>query len=89
VKSTWWAKEIHPLQRPLKRSNGRLKRRWLEPPICPGNLIKGRGGGKMACKTTQWRRRMSLGMGLLQEDTTQSSTHGAVLTEFDSETSHD
>jgi hypothetical protein len=29
VKSMWWAREIHPLQRPSKRSRGRLKMRWL------------------------------------------------------------
>jgi hypothetical protein len=32
---------------------------------------------------------MSLGMGLRQGDTTQSSTHDAVLTKSDSETDHD
>jgi hypothetical protein len=43
----------------------------------------------MAYRTTQGHRRMSLGMGLLQGDTTCSSTHGAMLTKFNFETSHD
>jgi hypothetical protein len=43
----------------------------------------------MAYRMTPDHQRMSLGMRLYQGDTTQSSTHGAVLIESDSETGHD
>jgi hypothetical protein len=86
VKSTWWPREINPLRRPLKRSNGRLKKRWHGPNILPGNSTRGRG--IMACRMTQGHRRMNPWMGLLQGSTTQSSTHNTGQTEKDSETGH-
>jgi hypothetical protein len=87
VKSTWWAKEIYPLQRPLKKSSESQKRRWNGLPVWLGNSIKGRG--IRTYRTTQGRRKMNPRMGLHQGDTTQSSTHSVVLTESDSETSYD
>jgi hypothetical protein len=68
VKYIWWAREIHPLIRPPKKFNERQKRRWHEQPILLGSLIKGRD--IMACKMTLVHRRMSLGMGFHQGDTT-------------------
>jgi hypothetical protein len=50
VNSIWWAKEIHPLQRPPKKSIKRQKRRWHGLPIWPGSSIKGRG--ITACRMT-------------------------------------
>jgi hypothetical protein len=87
VKSIWWAKEIHPLIRPPKKSSERQKRRCHEQLVWPGISIKGRD--IMAYRMTLEHQRMSLGMGLCQGDTTQSSIHGTVLTESDSMTSHD
>jgi hypothetical protein len=45
--------------------------------------------GTMTCRMTQGNLMMSLGMVLLQGDTTQSSTNGAQQTKTDSETGHD
>jgi hypothetical protein len=50
-------------------------RKLLAQPIWPGRLKEERG--TTACKMTQVHRMMSLGMVLLQGDTTQSSIHDA------------
>jgi hypothetical protein len=76
-----------PLVRPPKKSNERQKRRWHEQPVLPGSSTKGRD--IMACKMTLKHWRMSLGMWLRQGDTTQSSTHDAMLTESNFKTGHD
>jgi hypothetical protein len=68
MKSIWWAREIHPLIGPLKKSNERQKRRWHEQPILPGSSIKGKD--TTTCKMTPEHQRMRLGMGLRQGDTT-------------------
>jgi hypothetical protein len=87
VKSIWWAREIHPLPRLPKKSNERQKRRWHEHPVWPRSSIKRKG--IMASRMTLEHHQMSLEMGIQQGDTTRSSTHSVVLTESDSETSHD
>jgi hypothetical protein len=75
------------LKNPPNRSNGRPRKRSPTPNVWPRNSTRGRG--TMAYRTTQRAHRMSIGMRLLQGDTTQSSTHDAAPTVNNFGTSHD
>jgi hypothetical protein len=55
-------------RRLLRRSRGRLKRKFLAQPVWPGKLTK--ESGTTACKMTPACQIMSLGMALPRGDTT-------------------
>jgi hypothetical protein len=90
-KSTWWGMEKNSRRRPLRRSSRRLKKKSLVQPIWPGNLtgLETKERSTMACRMTQVRRMISLGMVLPRGDTTQRLIHDTQQTGIDSETGHD